>query len=367
LNIRENVMAILHHEKPERIPWLTYDIPYPMLPRGAWERELRNKGLGVIGLMGFYPCGDVYNAETPNVEVTQKPTRQGGRRIIETTYRTPIGELTKKEDWSISPPNAWMLEYPVKGASDYDALKFIVEDTVYEPNYDAFYWVDKQVGGDGYVRADCKTPFQELLISQLGYKGLAMGIYRYKKELEELMKAMERRYFELVRILADCPAEVIGVDGNINGRVASPALFKKYLLPLYHEASEILHAKGKVVSAHMDGALACLKDLIPETGIDVIEAFTPPPLGDLPIEEARRAWGNHTIISVNFPETVCLEGVDAVRRYTTELLRKVAPGDGFMLTVTEDIPYRAPNDILEASLRVITDIMWEHGKYPIRP
>jgi len=53
--------------------------------------------------------------------------------------------------------------------------------------------------------------------------------------------------------------------------------------------------------------------------------------------------------------------------FVPELLGKIAPGDGFMLTVTEDIPYRAPNDILEASLRIITDIMWEHRKYPIRP
>lgn len=34
MTTRENIMAVYNHEKPERIPWLTFDIPYPMLPRG---------------------------------------------------------------------------------------------------------------------------------------------------------------------------------------------------------------------------------------------------------------------------------------------------------------------------------------------
>ncbi len=63
---------------------------------------------------------------------------------------------------------------------------------------------------------------------------------------------------------------------------------------------------------------------------------------------------------------MCLQGVAAVERFTKEMLREVAPGDGFMLTVTEDIPYREPNDILEPSLTAITEVMWKHGKYPIK-
>lgn len=33
-------------------------------------------------------------------------------------------------------------------------------------------------------------------------------------------------------------------------------------------------------------------------------AFAAPPISDLPIEEARAAWGGDTVIWVNFPETV---------------------------------------------------------------
>jgi uroporphyrinogen-III decarboxylase len=366
MNIRDDVMAVFRHRKPDRIPWLTYDIPYPMLPRGSWERELRNKGLGLIGLMGFYPCGNVYISKMPNVEIVQKVRIENKRTIISTTYNTPVGSVTKEEDFSISPPNPWILKYPIKDVSDYKVVRFMVEDTVYEKNYDAFYWADRHIGEDGFIRADCSSPFQNLLIRFAGYQRLLVDLYKHREQVEDLLSIMEEKYFEVIRILAESPVEVIGIDGNVNGRITDPKLFSKYLLPLYQKASEILHSKDKIVSVHMDGALSPLTDLIPETGIDVVEAFTPPPMGDLSLKEARNAWGDRIIIEANFPENVCLQGVDAIKKFTLDILKQVAPGDSFILSVTEDIPYRAPNDVLEASLRAITEVMWKHGRYPIK-
>jgi len=363
MNIRENVMAVFHHETPERIPWLTYDIPYPMLPRGFWERELRNKGLGIIVLMG---SGGVCAAKTPNVEVERRTTTYGKRTVVTTIYHTPVGSVSKKEDPTITPPNPWIIEYPVKSLSDYDVVKFIFEDTVYRPNYESFIWRERQVGDDGFVRVHSgKPPFQSLLLEYMGYQRLSIDLYRNRKEVEALMGVMEKRYFEVVNILADCPAEVISIGGNINGRVTGPRFFENYLLPTYRKASEILHKKDKIVQIHMDGALACLKELVPKTAIDVVEAFTPPPIGDLPLSEAREAWGKDMIIEANFPATVCLQGVDAIKRETLKILKTVAPGDGFILSVTEDIPYKEPNDLLETSLRAITEVMCEYGAYPI--
>jgi len=366
MNIRENVMAVFRHEPPERIPWLTYDIPYPMLPRGSWERELRNMGLGIIVLTGFYATGNIYVTNIPNVEIKQRPTIQAKKTIAKTTYQTPVGSVSKKEDLSISPPNPWIIEYPIKNPSDYETVKFIFEDIVYEPNYESFTWIDKQVGGDGFVRANTGySPFQNLMIKYLGYRKLFIDLYRQRKEVEDLLRVMEKKYLELVQIVADSPAEVIAIDGNINARVADPRLFERYLVPTYQKASEILHKRDKIIQVHMDGALRSLKDLIPKTGIDVVEAFTPPPLGDLTLEEARETWGHDLIIEATFPASVCLEGVEAIKRTTKDILRAVAPGDGFILSVTEDIPFKEPNDLLETSLRAITEVMWKYGKYPI--
>jgi len=234
---------------------------------------------------------------------SNKDTQRRGRTILTMIYHTPVGSVTTKMDLSISPPNPWIIEYPIKSLSDYEVVKFIFEDTVYKPNYEAFLWVDKHIGGDVFVLTHSpKSPFHSLLLEYMGYKRLAIDVYRHRKEFEGLLKVMEKNYYKVINILADSPAEVIGIDGNINGRVTSPKFFERHLLPVYRKASEILHKKNKIVLVHMDGALACLKDLIPKTGIDVVEAFTPPPVGDLSLSEAREAWGDRIIIEANFPE-----------------------------------------------------------------
>jgi hypothetical protein len=367
MTIRENVMAVFHHEKPDRIPWFTYDIPYPMLPRGSWERELRNMGMGIIVLTGFHPTGDIYSKEMRNVEVELRPVEENGRSMLTTIYHTPVGTISKKEDLHISPPNPWIVEYPIKRIQDYEVAEFIIRNTIYNPNYDSFAWIDKHVGDDGFVRAHTTySPYQNLLIKYMGVERLAFDLHEHTAEVEHLLKTLEVKYYELVNIIANSPAEIVGIDGNITGTITSPNLFEKYIIPIYRNASDILHKKNKVVQVHMDGMLKSLKDLIPESGLDVIEAFTPPPLGDLSVSEARAAWGDKMIIEANFPESICTWQVNDIKKYTMNLLNDIAPGDGFILSVTEDIPYREPNDLLEKCLRAVTEIIAEHGKYPIR-
>ena len=104
--------------------------------------------------------------------------------------------------------------------------------------------------------------------------------------------------------------------------------------------------------------------LIARTKLDVIEAFTPPPIGDLPLEEARTAWKGK-VIWANFPATAYLEAwLEGVERETIGMLNSAAPGDDFLLGVTEDI-----GDILsvdyEEVLKAITTTAMKHGVYPI--
>jgi len=99
----------------------------------------------------------------------------------------------------------------------------------------------------------------------------------------------------------------------------------------------MLHGKDKILAVHLDGRLKCLRDLIASSRIDVIEAFTPPPIGDISIEEARATWKGK-VLWTNFPATVSLEAqLDRVEREVISILRSAAPGRDFALGITEDI------------------------------
>jgi len=361
LNVRERVMAVLNREKPDKLPWLSYSY---FLPTGSWERKLRNMGLGVVLRVR------IWDEETPNVKLEEG--RKGN--ILHKTYRTPVGSVFTTQRTGMAKFAAgsrpgetaggtyggvWTTEHMIKDLPDYDVVRYIVEDTIYTPNYQPLIDAVTNLGGDGvvFVRVE-PSPFQKLMKELMGYRSLAVGVYRYRKEFERLLEVIGRRQEEIYRIVADSPAELVQIPENINGIVTSPQFFERYCLPFYKKNIKTLHARDKICLAHMDGKLACLKRLIKQTDLDVIEAFTPPPMGDLTIEEAKSAWHDKFVIWLNFPGSVCLQGTTALRNYAVDLVKRLRRWDNFILGVTEDVP--PPADV---SLATITEAIAEYGKH----
>jgi len=215
----------------------------------------------------------------------------------------------------------------------------MIEDTICTPNYRVFLDAERHLSGDGLtiVRVEA-TPLQWLLKWFMGYRTWALGLYRHRREMEELMKVMARKQREIYGIVAESPGEVVQTAENMNGVVTSPSLFERYCLPYYEEYGRLLHAKDKLYIAHMDGKLRSLKNLIRNTDLDAVEAFTPPPMGDLSLKEALETWGDKFIIWANFPGSICQLGEEALRSYAVNFVREASGTHGFIMGVTEDIP-----------------------------
>lgn len=351
MNIRDRIMAVYRGEEPDRVPWLIYD---GLLYRGYFERKLRNMGLGLK------VSAPVWRVEMPHVRVEKRNLGN----IIYTTFHAPVGNVSMKQKIGLQEGagSSWIIEHPIKNLSDFDVIEFIVEDTQYIPDYRLFLDAERNLGVDGIVFVWAgRSPIQELQIELMGYRMFAIALYRYPKELESLIKVLEKKADERYRIIAESPAEVVNGTDNINSMIVSPRLYEKYIIPFYSRQYRLLHKHDKILEDHMDGKLMALKDLIAKTDLDVIEAFTPPPMGDLSLEEARVLWRGK-IISLNFPESLFLEGSNVVQKHILSLLREASPGDRFILSITEDIPskYR------ETGLLAITSIWRKYGKYPIK-
>jgi len=350
LDTRERAMVVYRGDEPDRIPWLIYD---GLCPRGFMDRQLRNKGLGLK------VSAPVVREEMPHVRVE---TRTLGD-VVYKTYHTPVGDLTAKERIGLrdGAGSSWTVEHPVKQVSDFEIAEFMAEDKVYLPDYEPFLRAEQNLGDDGIVFVWAgKSPLQEMQIGLMGYKAFAITLYKYPKEFCRLLRVLEKKAEERYRIIAESPAEIINGTNNINSEIVSPRLFERYVVPFPDKVAQLLHKKDKVLEDHMDGRLKHLKDLISKMDLDVIEAFTPPPMGDLSLAEARPIWKGK-IISLNYPESVFLEGMDAVRKHTLGILREAAPGDNFMITITEDIPLKCR----WMGLSAVTDILQKHGAYPL--
>ena len=160
-------------------------------------------------------------------------------------------------------------------------------------------------------------------------------------------------------IAANSPAEIVHFPDNITD-ILGPERFKHYCLPCYNELGQLLHKKGKRLAVHMDGMLSSLKKAIAQTEVDIIEAFTPPPMGDLSLKEARSLWEDK-VIWINFTSSIHLSPPEEVRAHTINLLREVVPGDRFLIGNTEDIP----QNVINKSLSTILQVLQEKGNLPL--
>jgi hypothetical protein len=310
--------------------------------------------------LGLKVSAPIWRVEMPHVRVEMRNLGN----IIYTTFHTPVGSVSMKQKIGLQEGagSSWIIEHPIKDLSDFEVIEFMAEDTRYIPDYKPFLDVERNLGNDGIVFVWAgRSPIQELQIELMGYKVFAIALHKYPKEFERLIRVLERRADERYRIIAESPVEVVNGTDNINSVIVSPRLYERYIIPFYSRQHQLLHKHDKILEDHMDGNLMALKNLIAKTDLDVIEAFTPPPMGDLSLEEAKISW-REKIISLNFPESVFLEGPNVIQKHILSLLREAAPGDRFILSITEDIPAR----YRETGLLAVTNVWRKYGKYPIK-
>lgn len=352
MDVAERVWSVLRGEVPDKVPWLIYS---NHLPRGSFEREMRAMGLGLD-----VRCS-VHRLHMPNVKT--ETTTVGNYAY--TLYRTPVGELrtTRRTEMTFQLPNqgSWTMEHPVKNHGDLRAAKFMIEDTVYEPQYDLYGQLEEELEGDGVVTVGGDyTPLMKTIVTYLGFRTFALTLRSHPEELEDLLEALDRRNIDMYNVIARSPARIVRIGDNIDGVMISPALFEKYCLPYYNKYARVLKNASKTVISHMDGRLRKLKGVIARSDLDAIEAFTPPPMGDLPVREAKEAWRGK-VLWMNFPEEVFLRSAEEIREYAMSLLKEMAPGPGYIIGITEDI---APAH-LRKGIRAVTEVLHEHGTLPL--
>ncbi len=284
---------------------------------------------------------------------------------VDADINTPMGNLSMTTHWKTLDLTMvpWVLEggHLIETLDDYEVVKFLIEDTEYIPNYKNSKEPEMIIGDSGIVSAYVpKSPFQSMNMI-MGTHNLALHLYMHQKEFDELYRIIYKKELEICKIVAESPIEVIWCADNVTSLVTSPKLFEKYNLPFYNEAADIFHKNDKIYVVHMDGKLKNLLHLIAKTRIDAIESFTPPPIGDLPLKEAKEAWKDK-VIWANFPESISLQGQVAVREKTHEMLKNAAPGNNFLMEISEDFPSFLH---LLTSVPTILKTVLKYGKYPI--
>lgn len=348
---RERIEAALLGGTPDVVPFTAYE---NKLPVSEAERRLRNDGLGI--LMRTSAFRTVYH------EVTQEQvhfTGADGIAYVRTEVHTPAGTLT-----ALDRPvgfTSWHEERLFKTEADYEPLEAMIRDRTHEPTYDRVARLQDRLGGDGQVRVGIGySPLQELIYSLMGLGTFSIQWADNREWVMRLYDALTEDRRKIYPLVAQSPALTANYGGNVAPEVVGVDRFERLILPHYNEAAEIMHQHGKLLGVHFDANTGPLAPGIARSKIDYVEAFTPVPTCDMTVAEARAAWPDK-VLWINFPSSVHLQSIADIEDMTRLILREAAPGDRFLIGITEDVPEDRWQGNFAAILRVVN----EEGRLPI--
>jgi hypothetical protein len=366
MNDRERIITFLNGGTPDRVPWLadlTYwagamekrrEVPPGFQSTPAYYDFHRDLGAGFY-LQGYEPYRPVYDG---GVRVVQSD--RGRVRHVE--VRTPIGNLS--EDWTYLPesyaeaPTGHLLKSP----ADLASFRYWVEHTRYEPDYAEAQRRCDLVRDLGVVLCYLpKTPLMQLVALYAGIETVVNLWTEAPDELDETLQALERKSDEAAEIALASPAECLMIPENLSSEVVGVRFFERYLRGYETKWAARIRAAGKTSFVHMDGTLRGLIRQVASTGIAVIEAATPKPVGDLTFPEMRALAGPGTILWGGVPGVYFTPLVDDAEfdRFVIEVLDVMRRDRRCVLGVADQVP----PDGLRSRVARVAELADQHGRY----
>ncbi len=371
MNHRERMLSILEGRAPDRIPWsprlaLWYNarrLTNTMPP--AWEGFSLRQVERALGVACPARDGTILQMERPGLSVEVR--REGNLEITE--YGTPVGRLRSvtrfSEELERQGLPGRIVEYPLKGEDDYRVWEWVVEHTEWRADYGAYERYDAEIGDDGLPMVSVgDVPFHAWLETLAGYEHGFFHLADFPEAVERLLGLMaEVERERLWPIIARSPARFLLHGAHLSSQFTPPRLFRRHILPYYQEFMPLMHANGKFVAMHADYDTSAILDLIVEAGWDLVECFVTAPMVPLTLERARQVLGQRVIIWGGLPSALLAPHVteEAFQASVKDILRTVAPGDAFVLGVSDNV---MPDSVIER-VAWVTDYLAEYGAYPL--
>jgi hypothetical protein len=343
MTIRERIMSVYRNRVPDRIPVGIYA---RYLRTGQIERKARSAGLGILD---FHPPVSLiappwhvragYLSEVKNTVFKTVLSWEDGREVETRIFETPIGEISQTSVKENADGGEWIKKHYLETPADYPIMRYVVENTVFRVQEDAFSQADRDLGEDGVVlgRLD-RSPYQKLIIELADPQKFFIDFHLDPRPAEELMEVIGRRLDEQFELALRSSAEVLWQPDNLSADMTPPRMFEKYVLPFYQKRGLLCRRAGKIYAVHIDGRTKALKDQIARSPIDVVESFSLPEVGgDFPAAAAKAAWPGK-VFCPNFPSPLSLKSREEIEAYLERMAADFGDRTPFMLQLSEDIP-----------------------------
>jgi len=389
MNSRERLLGTLRREKVDRIPVapLVYlNAVYEMFGYqpdiDTWpdppDFDVIEKSIEYSDAFGFDAITflghvwDFYGWSTYNDsavtrassdwDVTIADERKGDSKQRTITIRTPQGELKHVETYRKTSPYmvVWATqEYLIKTKDDFEIFRR------YSPPADVMDTrmvrrAKRAIGDKGIVMAGTQGAFNTLNVFRKLDQVLMdpvtdEGFYREMIEffLGWLLKRVPR--------WVDAGADIIEIGANLAGSSVGPRYFEKYVMEYEKRLIDAIHATGVFVGYHNCGDAAKIMHLYNEMNFDYWGYLTPPPFGDVDLDEALRVLRADMVLRGNIDQVEFLRVAkpEQIRAKVRDLLQRVKARGNWILSTTDFWIDHIPDE----NIRAFVDAGVEYGQY----
>ncbi len=364
---RERLLKVLKGETPDRVPWFA-DLGhwYRAESGEKWDLfNISNCTKEICDLHREVRAGWYIEAGSLHEEFYEDGVHRereiSGNLAVE-RYITPAGEIYMERKWNQISFSWDITKLMIRKISDLDILLYAIERKNFRPRYENWEVIER-TGGDiglGFPSLGY-TGLGSLISYYMGVENTVYGIYENAEIIERYIKAYNEKQLELVDIYCNSPAPHMFFTDNLSGDVQSPDIFMRFSYDHYQKIAERFHKAGKSISTHMDGLLDGILRIVATTGIDVADACTPAPTGDLSPAEIRRQAGDKMIIMGGISPVMWLPSTkekDFIKHVRDWLdLRKI--NNRIVLSAGDQVP---PGTEI-SRIKLVSELVEEYGRY----
>jgi hypothetical protein len=364
---RERLLKVLKGETTDRVPWFA-DL-------GHWYRaesgeqwnlfNITNCTEEVVALhkevrAGWYVEVGSLHAEQYGEGVERQREIVGDRAIEK--FITPLGEITMERKWNQGSYSWDITKHMIENIDDLKILLYAVQRREYIPKYENWETIER-IGGDAGLGFPSLgyTGLGSLMSYYMGVQNTIYAIYETPEIMHEYIDTYNKKQLEMVDLYCKSPAPHVIFTDNLSSDVQPPDIFMEFSYDHYKAIADRLHKAGKTVSTHIDGMINGIIGITADAGIDVADACTPRPTGDLTPLEIRKQAGKDMVLmggispAMWLPDTSEKDFIKHVREWLD--LRKIS--SRLVQSAGDQVP---PGTELKR-IRLVYDIVEEFGRY----
>ena len=311
-----------------------------------------------LGIMPYYWYEQFWLAESIYEGVTVRIEQSGDETVRRWT--TPIGQLEEKSTFVKASCSQACTKYPVQNAHELEILLYILEHRQLKPTCLDNY----SERGDLYARYDGipaiampRSPFSALAVEWCGMENLVYLLIDHPDLIKQILRVFELQDKLIIEAICKVAPPLLHFPDNLTSEFYTP-FFDEYMAGPYRKRLEALQAANVKCAVHLDGTVKGLLPKLAAVGFDAIEAITPLPAGDVPIEEMRKLADNDNVILWGgMPGAMFCEPYTwhDVERHIDKVVQSWS-AQRFILGVADQVPANGNIEICRKISRMVKEI-----------